>query len=214
MFRGKKYQDSAKQIDKALQYDPKEGLELMAAHQDHAMPASASAQGTGKPCKRANPPISGAAASTRAIQTDKTRNHLPDASPSRSAPAPSAAQAIPQEKQASREEESSRPFMERARVCHSTRRAAAMHPAEEQNRRRRGHTSGPDHTAQAIPAAMRAKTGQTHQSKGISSSPLPFPAAMDAKPRTRQPCQHHAASRVHFPSVPFMRENRTGRAHP
>ena len=28
MFRGKKYQDSAKQIDKALQYDPKEGLEL------------------------------------------------------------------------------------------------------------------------------------------------------------------------------------------
>ena len=29
MFRGKKYQDSAKQIDKALQYDPKEGLELI-----------------------------------------------------------------------------------------------------------------------------------------------------------------------------------------
>ena len=29
MFRGKKYQDSAKQIDKALQYDPKEGLELV-----------------------------------------------------------------------------------------------------------------------------------------------------------------------------------------
>ena len=29
MFRGKKYQDAAKQIDKALQYDPKEGLELI-----------------------------------------------------------------------------------------------------------------------------------------------------------------------------------------
>ena len=29
MFRGKKYQDSGKQIDKALQYDPKEGLELI-----------------------------------------------------------------------------------------------------------------------------------------------------------------------------------------
>ena len=29
MFRGKKYHDSAKQIDKALQYDPKEGLELI-----------------------------------------------------------------------------------------------------------------------------------------------------------------------------------------
>ena len=29
MFRGKKYQDSAKQIDKAMLYDPKEGLELI-----------------------------------------------------------------------------------------------------------------------------------------------------------------------------------------
>ena len=29
MFRGKKYQDSAKQIDKAALYDPKEGLELI-----------------------------------------------------------------------------------------------------------------------------------------------------------------------------------------
>ena len=29
MFRGKKYQESAKQIDKAMLYDPKEGLELI-----------------------------------------------------------------------------------------------------------------------------------------------------------------------------------------
>ena len=29
MFRGKKYQESAKQIDKATLYDPKEGLELI-----------------------------------------------------------------------------------------------------------------------------------------------------------------------------------------
>ena len=29
MFRGKKYQESAKQIDKAMLYDPKEGLELV-----------------------------------------------------------------------------------------------------------------------------------------------------------------------------------------
>ena len=29
MFRGKKYQESAKQIDKAALYDPKEGLELI-----------------------------------------------------------------------------------------------------------------------------------------------------------------------------------------
>ena len=29
MFRGKKYQESAKQIDKALLYDPKEGLDLI-----------------------------------------------------------------------------------------------------------------------------------------------------------------------------------------
>ena len=29
MFRGKKYQESAKQIDKATLYDPKEGMELI-----------------------------------------------------------------------------------------------------------------------------------------------------------------------------------------
>ena len=29
MFRGKKYQEIAKQIDKAALYDPKEGLELI-----------------------------------------------------------------------------------------------------------------------------------------------------------------------------------------
>ena len=29
MFRGKKYQESAKKIDKATLYDPKEGLELI-----------------------------------------------------------------------------------------------------------------------------------------------------------------------------------------
>ena len=29
MFRGKKYQESAKQIDKATLYDPKDGLELI-----------------------------------------------------------------------------------------------------------------------------------------------------------------------------------------
>ena len=29
MFRGKKYQESAKQIDKALLYDPKDGLDLI-----------------------------------------------------------------------------------------------------------------------------------------------------------------------------------------
>ena len=29
MFRGKKYKESAKQIDKAMLYDPKEGLELI-----------------------------------------------------------------------------------------------------------------------------------------------------------------------------------------
>ena len=29
MFRGKKYKESAKQIDRALLYDPKEGLELI-----------------------------------------------------------------------------------------------------------------------------------------------------------------------------------------
>lgn len=178
------------------------------------MPASASAHGTGNPRKRARPPISGAAASTRAIQTDKTRNHLPDASPSRSAPAPSAAQASPQERR----------LPGRRNPAGRSWRGSAYATEPEGPRpctRRRSRTGGaeatpaaPDHTAQAIPAVMRAKTGQTHQSKGISSSPLPSPAAMDAKPRTRQPCQHHAASRVHFPFVPFMRENRTGRAHP
>ena len=29
MFRGKKYKDSAKQIDRGTLYDPKEGLELV-----------------------------------------------------------------------------------------------------------------------------------------------------------------------------------------
>ena len=29
MFRGKKYKESAKQIDKAMLYDPQEGLDLI-----------------------------------------------------------------------------------------------------------------------------------------------------------------------------------------
>lgn len=119
----------------------------------------------GKPLKPPSPPITGAAASTRAIQTDRIPAALPCAISRRSAAAPRAANISPQDRLPPRAETSSRPFMDNACVYPNAQRAAATHPAEELNNSRTGHGNGRNHATHAAPAARKAKPGKPTSQK-------------------------------------------------
>lgn len=129
----------------------------------------------GKPLKPPSPPITGAAASTRAIQTDRIPAALPCAISRRSAAAPRAANISPQDRLPPRAETSSRPFMDNACVCPNAQRAAATHPAEELNNSRTGHGNGRNHATHAAPAARKAKPGKPTSQKASGARRSHFP---------------------------------------
>ena len=168
----------------------------------------------GKPLKPPSPPITGAAASTRAIQTDRILAALPCAISRRSAAAPRAANISPQDRLPPKAETSSEAIHGQCPRISQRPKGRGHAPGggtEQQPYRPRKRTEPCDARR---PCGKEGKTGQTHQSKGIRSTPLPFPAAIVANPSATRACQNHSAGFIHRLLLPAAKENRTGRAQP